>query len=96
MGWLTEVAGSFCAIGVYAKFYVNPPLSSPRTLKKKQGTVRPSLHQPPGPVTIRRRSAAQRCADARTDTAALGDSRRSIESDIGFDQIMRPREVSQG
>ena len=63
---LTELDRTFDGILSYTKSYVNPPLSSALNLKRKQGTVRPSLHQPPGPVSVRRRSAAQGCADAHT------------------------------
>ena len=55
--------------GTYAKFYVNPPWSQLLPHLKEQAIVRPSLHQPLGPVSVRRRSAARGCADAHTAPA---------------------------
>ena len=51
-------AGTFDVTLSYAKFYVKYHLSSLRTLKKEQATVRPSLSKLLGVVTISRRSAA--------------------------------------
>ena len=59
----------------YAKFYVNPPGSQPLPHQKEQATVRPGPYQPLGPVSVRRRSAAQGCANARTAAAAPGGGR---------------------
>ena len=43
----------------YTKFYVNPPWFQPLPHQNSQALVRPSFYQPLGPVSIRRRSAAQ-------------------------------------
>ena len=59
----------------YTKFYVNPPWFQPLPHQNSQALVRPSFYQPLGPVSIRRRSAAQVCADAHTDSVAPGDGR---------------------
>ena len=59
MGWMTEADRSFDVILAYAKFYINPPLTSPRSPKKEQEIERPGPHQPLGPVSIMRRCAAQ-------------------------------------
>ena len=65
-GTLTELDRTFDVILSYSRFYVNPPVSSVLNLKREQGIVRPSHHQLPGPITVRRRSAAQECANAHT------------------------------
>ena len=67
----------------YAKFYVNIPWLQPRPHSNGQGLVRPSFYQLLGPVSVRRRSAAQVCADAHTDSVAPEDGRIGIV-DFGF------------
>merc|ERR1712185_531104 len=59
-------------IVTYAKFYVNPPGSQPLPHQNRQAIVRPGPYQPLGPVSVRRRSAAQGCANAHPDRATTG------------------------
>ena len=59
----------------YSKSCVNFPWFQPPPHSNGQGLVRPSFYQPLVPVSVRRRSAAQVCADAHTDSVAPGDGR---------------------
>ena len=79
----------------YTKFYVNPPWFQPLPHQNSQALVRPSFYQPLGPVSIRRRSAAQVCADAHTDSVAPGDGRIG-RIDVGFRSGYRFSQVFSG
>ena len=59
----------------FAKFYVKILRKIGRPQLRRQATVRPSFRRALGPVSVRRRSAAQGCANAHTDAAAPGDGR---------------------
>ena len=83
------------AIVAYTKFYVNPPRFQPLPHPNSKGLVRPSFYQPLGPVSIRRRSAAQVCADAHTDSVAPGDGRIG-RMDDGFRSGYRFSQVFSG
>ena len=75
-GRATEANRSFDATLSYAKFYVKYHLSSLRSTKKEQGTVSSSLHQPLGPVSISRRSAAGSCTDVQDRCAKAASASR--------------------
>ena len=75
-GRATEANRSFDATLSYAKFYVKYHLSSLRSTKKEQGTVSFSLHQPLGPVSISRRSAAGGCTDVQDRCAKAASASR--------------------
>ena len=75
-GRATEANRSFDATLSYAKFYVKYHLSSLRSTKKEQGTVSSSLHQPLGPVSISRRSAAGGCTDVQDRCAKAASASR--------------------
>ena len=79
----------------YTKFYVNPPWFQPLPHQNSQALVRPSFYQPLGPVSIRRRSAAQVCADAHTDSVAPGDGRIG-RVDVSFRSGYRFSQVFSG
>ena len=73
---MTEADRSFDVTLLISEFYVNPPLTSPRKLKKELGTVRFRPTKALGPVTISRRSAAEDVLThitGTTDTHAARD-----------------------
>ena len=75
-GWKTEPDRTFDVTLSYAKFYVKYHISSLRSTKKEQGTVSFSLHQPLGPVSISRRSAAGGCTDVQDRRAEAASASR--------------------
>jgi hypothetical protein len=64
--------GTGCHCGL-RKILCKSPLVSASAPLKWSSSGASSFYQPLGPVSIRRRSAAQACADAHTDSIAPGD-----------------------
>ena len=64
----------------YAKFYVKILRKIGRPQLRRHATVRPSFRRALGPVSVRRRSAAQGCANAHTDVAQHRRTVGPIES----------------
>jgi hypothetical protein len=88
------VLGGWCHCGL-RKIVPCQPRAQPLPHSNGQGLVRPSFYQPLGPVSIRRRSAAQVCADAHTDSVAPGDGRIG-RIDVGFRSGYRFSQVFSG